>query len=87
MPVSAKLVRVPEERLFVTGLVLTLGFGYVTEIWDTAWSLYDGAPLRLAVDIDDYASLTAGAAAAVVFHLMVVVHSRFRRATLERVMS
>jgi len=88
LPVGAKLLnqRVP-EKLFMICLILTLGFGYVTEVWDTAWSLHDGAPLLYAVDVNDYAALTAGAAAAVAFHLSVVFHLRLQQPVMKEVMS
>jgi hypothetical protein len=88
IPASAERIgkKVP-KKLFAIGLILTLGFGYLTEVWDTAWSLYDGASLRQAVDVGDYATLTLGAIAAVAFHLCVVFHLRLRQGVLKEVMS
>jgi hypothetical protein len=88
IPAGAKLAgrKVP-DKLFAVSLILTTGFGYVTEMWDTAWSLHDGLPLRYAVDTGDYATLTIGAVAAMAFHFTVAFHSRLQRSALKEVTS
>lgn len=76
---ATALGREVPEKLFVVCLVLTLGFGYATEAWDTAWALYGGASFIAALDMNDYTVLTAGAVAAVVFHLTAVLRLRFQQ--------
>ena len=75
------------EKLFVICLVLTLGFGYVTEVWDTAWALHDGASLIDALDVNDYTVLTAGAVATMVFHLVAVLRLRLQEPLPEKAIS
>ncbi|HEU4715690.1 MAG TPA: hypothetical protein VFS14_02565 [Candidatus Saccharimonadales bacterium] len=67
------------EKLFVVCLVLTLGFGYATEVWDTAWALHGGASFIGALDMNDYTVLTAGAVVAVAFHLVVMLRLRLQQ--------
>lgn len=75
------------EKLFVICLILTLGFGYATEVWDTVWALRGGAPLLAALDVNDYAVLTAGAVAAVTFHLVAVFRLQLRQPLSKEVIS
>lgn len=76
---AAMLGRDAPEKLFVVCLVLTLGFGYATEVWDTAWALHGGASFIGALDMNDYTVLTAGAVAAVAFHLTVAFRLRVQQ--------
>lgn len=68
------------ERRMLLGVsfLVTVGIGYVTEIWDTAWAWHDGAPLAKAVDVGDYVAVTVGGVITVLLYLWL-----FQRMTLK----
>ncbi len=60
---------VTKRALLVSSFTAILTFGYGSEVWDTLWAWHDGQPFALAIDVGDYATITAGGIATVMLYL------------------
>lgn len=56
------------EATFLVSLRAVLVGGYITEVWDTAWAWQAEGSLRLAIDAEDYTTITLGGIAAIVIY-------------------
>lgn len=74
-------LRLTDEVLLRGSFGVIIGFGYVSEFWDSMWSWHTYGSLASAFDMGDYATITIGGAATVALYLW------FRQATLKGVMS
>lgn len=60
---------IAEKALTVGSLLVILAFGYVSELWDTAWAWHATGSLVSAIDIGDYFAITTGGVITIVLYL------------------
>jgi hypothetical protein len=63
---SSKIIA--KRVLLVSSFGVIIVFGYVSEVWDTAWAWHDGKPLSAAIDVGDYLTITVGAVTTVALY-------------------
>lgn len=69
------------KTLLGCSFLVTVAIGYVTEIWDTAWTWYGGESLAKAVDVGDYIALTVGGVATALLYLWLFQRTASKEAS------
>lgn len=83
LPIGARVLRkeIRSRTLLRSSFFVTVTAGYVTEIWDTVWTWYDGEPLVKAVDVGDYVAITVGVVATVLLYLWMFQRTASKEAS------